>query len=74
MTNDETWEKWCKVAMEARPDWIDGADKMYTHWHLKNYCFKDCKHKTSHLPSKDIPAAKEEEFKNWMTAARAKMS
>jgi hypothetical protein len=41
---------------------------------LRHYCFKDCKHKASHLPGKEIPAAKKEEFKNWMAAARAKMS
>ena len=64
----ESWERtWCGVT-EPRPKW--GKVRMCARWNIRQYCFKNCRNKESHVPCDKIPPSKKAEFKKWMATVR----
>ena len=68
LRDGESWEKvWCGVT-EPRPKW--GKARMCARWHIRQYCFKNCRNKESHVPCERLPPTKKAEFKKWMATVR----
>ena len=64
-------EKYAKFAgehLELRPK-VDGKYAC-TRWHVKGYCFANCKNKNSHFPSHDAPQDFKEQFEVWVKTCR----
>ena len=48
-----------------RVDW-NGRCKMCPRWHSKEYCFKDCKNRDSHVAADEIPADKKKKYGEYL--------
>eukprot|EP00957_Ditylum_brightwellii_P029135 2201828-Ditylum_brightwellii.AAC.1 len=65
----ESLEKtFCGKLGNKRPFW-KGTCKMCTKWHIQGFCFKDCPHKESHVPEREVKENKRKEFVTFMEAA-----
>ena len=78
ITNSGKIEAWCidfdtfktkfrdSEALKQRPTFGEG--KICHRFHSKGYCFGNCFHKDSHVPSKSLPDDKKTEYKNWVNS------
>ena len=51
-------------ALKKRPSF--GEAKICHRFHSKGYCFGNCFHKESHIPSSSLPEDKKTEYNNWI--------
>ena len=56
--------------VEARHNWNKKC-KMCARWHIKHVCFKNCRHKESHVPESKVPDDKKTEMKTYVDKVRA---
>ena len=69
MKSGKKWDHFCGACADSTPDW--GTKKMCHRWHIRGYCFSDCRNKASHAEKGEISKEKETEFLTWMGKCRA---
>eukprot|EP00957_Ditylum_brightwellii_P208726 15358682-Ditylum_brightwellii.AAC.1 len=50
----ESWEKTFCGKLDNKPPFWKGTCKMCAKSHIQGFCFKDCPHKESHVPEKEV--------------------
>jgi hypothetical protein len=71
MKETDNWDTLCRDASE-RPKWDDNNPRSLTclRWHVKGYCFDECRQRASHVPKDKIPPRKVREMKDFLRSRR----
>jgi hypothetical protein len=64
LKDGEKWELFSGENSRDRPKW-DKDSRVCHKYHVKGYCFGDCKDRASHVPREKIPSKIKGEFDAW---------